>query len=120
MTSTSELPPTVATYLDAVPDADPAAVAALFTQDAIVTDDGHTYRGRPEIITWRTNIATTFTYTATPLRTEQDCDTIVVIARINGDFPGSPVDLANRFTVDLSGQISSLTIEPVAQLESGR
>jgi hypothetical protein len=35
-----------------------------------------------------------------------------VINRIEGNFPGGRIDLANRFTVDKAKQISSLTIEP--------
>ena len=116
MTSeTTDLPTTVTEYLYAAPDADPAALANLFAEDAIVVDDGKTYRGRNEIASWRTEVAQSFTYTTTRLRTEEHADAIVVINRIEGNFPGGRIDLANRFTVDKAKQISSLTIEPATK-----
>lgn len=107
-----ELPATVLTYLGTAGDADPATVAGLFTTNAIVVDDGHTYRGRDEITAWRTDVVRAFTYTSTRLRTELSGNEILVVERIEGDFPGGRVDLANRFTLDAEGQIASLTIQP--------
>ncbi len=52
-------------------------------------------------------------YTATLMRIERDGDAVIAIQRIEGDFPSGRVDLANRFTVDAGGHISSLRIEPV-------
>lgn len=111
-THTPELSTTVAAYLDAAPGTDPASIAALFTPNAIVIDDGHTYRGRSEITSWRADVAESFTYTATRLSTERHGHVIVIVERIEGNFPGGRVDLANRFTLDTTDQISSLTIEP--------
>lgn len=115
MTSIPQLPPVVEKYLDTTPNTDPAAVAALFAENATVVDDGHTHEGRAAIISWRDDVAAAFTYTATQLRVEQDGDALVVVQRIEGDFPGGRVDLANRFTVDADDRISSLRIEPVQQ-----
>ena len=116
MTSeTTVLPTAVTEYLQAAPDADPAALADLFTEDAIVVDDGKTYRGRDEIASWRSEVAHSFTYTTTRLRTEEHADAIVVINRIEGNFPGGRIDLSNRFTMDEARQISSLTIAPATE-----
>ena len=116
MTSeTTDLPTAVTEYLQAALDADPAALADLFTEDAIVVDDGKTYRGRGEIASWRSEVARSFTYTTTRLRTEGHADAIVVINRIEGDFPGGRIDLANRFTMDKAKRISALTIAPATE-----
>lgn len=116
MTSeTTDLPTAVTEYLQATPDADPAALADLFTEDAIAVDDGKTYRGRGEIASWRSEVAHSFTYTTTRLRTEEHADAIVVINRIEGNFPGGRIDLANRFTMDEAKRISSLTIAPATE-----
>lgn len=80
-----------------------------------MVDDGKTYRGRNEIASWRTEVAQSFRYTTTQLRTEERADAFVVINRIEGNFPGGRIDLANRFTVDKAKQISSLTIEPATK-----
>jgi hypothetical protein len=111
--STTELPPAVAAYLDAGPDTESAAIGELFTTNAVVVDDGHTYRGRAEIIAWRADIARSFTYTTTRLRTERGDNTIVVVDRIEGNFPGGRVDITSRFTLDTTHRIDSLTIAPV-------
>ncbi|MGW8813425.1 nuclear transport factor 2 family protein [Gordonia terrae] len=113
MTSIPQLPPVVRMYLDTTPNSDPTAVSALFTPDAVVVDDGHSHVGRAAIVTWRTEVAAAFSYTATQLRAEQDGDAVVVVQRIEGDFPGGRVDLTNRFTVGADDRISSLHIEPV-------
>lgn len=106
-------PPVVETYLDATPSTDPTRISALFAEFAAVVDDGHTYDGRAAIASWRAAVADAFTYTATLMRIERDGDAVIAIQRIEGDFPGGRVDLANRFTVDAGGHISSLRIEPV-------
>lgn len=108
----TDLPSTVAAYLDATPDTDPATIAALFSADATVADDGHTYRGRTEIASWRRDVAAAFTYATTRLRAEQHGDVVVVVNRIEGNFPGGRIDLANQFTLDATDHIVSLTIEP--------
>jgi len=55
-------PAVIARYLAAAPAGDFVALADCFTVDGTVTDEGHTYRGRPEIIGWRESLASQFTY----------------------------------------------------------
>jgi ketosteroid isomerase-like protein len=118
-TQIPELPTSVAAYLAAANGSDPTTVAGLFTTDAVVVDDGHTYRGRAEIVSWRTDVARSFTYTTTRLRVDlYDDVTVVVVERIEGDFPGGRIDLAYRFTLDTTSQINSLTISPAAGAET--
>lgn len=103
-----DLPPPIAAYLLA-DRSSPEAVAACFTPDAVVQDEGHTYRGQDEIRGWRADVATKYVYTCEPLTIEQQADTTVVTCRLEGNFPGSPTNL--RFGFQLAGdKVASLKI----------
>ncbi len=81
------------------------------TTDAVVTDEGHDYKGRDAIGTWIATAASEYTYTtkftgATVLGSSVD-----VGQHLEGNFPGGVADLHYRFTLD--GQlISRVVIEP--------
>ena len=69
-----------------------------------------TYEGLAAIDQWRREAAAKFTYTCEPLRSEQTNGKTIVTCRLEGNFPGSPVDL--RFIFGLErGKIGSLEIE---------
>lgn len=106
-------PPAVEAYLAAHATAAPRETADLFTDDAVVHDDGRTYRGRDEIVGWRTDVARSFTYTTTRLSAVRDDPEVAVTDRVVGDFPGGRVDLRSVFTTDPSGLISALRISVV-------
>ena len=61
--SWDELPATITTYLTAHEARDVATAITAFTADAVVTDEGHTYRGRDNIGDWLRNAASGFTFT---------------------------------------------------------
>ena len=107
----SALPAAVTTYFDARPAGRYDEAAAVFAPDAVVVDDGRTYDGMAEVRPWIERTSTEFTYTTTPIGQEVDGDRVVVLARIEGDFPGGVVDLFNRFTLR-EGVIERLVIEP--------
>ena len=87
-----ELPAPIAAYFEA--DRGTAdAVANCFTNDAVVQDEGHTYHGISEIRKWRIDAAAKYTYTCEPMSAEPQADATVVICHLEGNFPGSRVDL---------------------------
>ena len=107
---TLDLPRPAADYFtaDAV---DSEAVAACFTDNAVVKDEGHTYQGRDAIKKWKANVSTKYQYTCEPFACEQTNGRTVVTCRLTGNFPGSPVDL--RFFFELAGdRIASLEVIP--------
>jgi hypothetical protein len=86
-------------------------VLATLTTDAVVTDEGHDYKGHNEIGAWVAKAAAEYTYTteftgATP--TDAGVD---VGQHLEGDFPGGVADLHYRFTIDGTA-ISRVVIEP--------
>ncbi|AKS34225.1 nuclear transport factor 2 family protein [Mycolicibacterium goodii] len=108
----NELPAPVACYLTARPATDNSAALAAFTDDAVVTDEGHTYHGRDEIGAWMQRASAEYTYTTEFVgATRLDESRIEVVQHLEGNFPGGVIDLRFRFTLDGTG-IRRLTIEP--------
>lgn len=107
---TLELPKPVAAYFIA-DEVDSEAVAACFTDDAVVKDEGHTYNGRAAIQKWKEEASAKYVYTSEQLAWEKKDGQVVVTCRLTGNFPGSPVDL--RFRFELAGEkIASLEVAP--------
>lgn len=105
-----ELPAPIAAYY-AADQGNGETVADCFTPDAVVQDEGRTYRGVDEIRRWRADVAARFTYTCEPLAAEQQDGRTVVTCRLEGNFPGSPVNL--RFFFGLTGnKIAELVVIP--------
>jgi hypothetical protein len=96
-------------YFDLAPQSDVEAYFDQFTPDAVVQDDGHTYRGVEEIRAWRTEVPRV-SYRVHGIGTGEDgSDAQVDIA---GDFPGSPVRLGFHFEFTPDGRITALHINP--------
>lgn len=107
---TIDLPQPIASYFLADRGSS-EAIAACFTPDAVVRDEGHTYQGRSEIQSWKTEATAKYVYNCEPLSIEQNAEASVVTCRLEGNFPGSPADL--RFVFHLAGdKIASLEIAP--------
>lgn len=109
---TPDVPDVIARYLGLAATGDLDALLGCFADDAVVTDEGETYRGRDAIRRWRETVASKFTYTVDVVDAESPAaDDYVVTARLDGNFPGSPVDLRFRFGVR-DGLIAALEIAP--------
>lgn len=102
------LPKPIAAYF-AAESGDGEAVSQCFAENAIVKDEGHTYKGRAEIRKWKVDASTKYQYTSDPFASESRDGKTVVTSHVVGNFPGSPVDL--RFSFELEDdQIASLEI----------
>ena len=107
-----EMPRPIAAYFTADADkADRGTVAQCFTEHAVVKDEGHTYTGRAAIKRWKESTSTKYQYTSEPLFSEERDGKTVVMSRLVGNFPGSPVDLRYVFQLD-GDKIASLEIDP--------
>jgi len=99
-------------YFDLDADRDIESIVALFTDDAIVVDEGVTRRGAEEIRAWQVGPASRYVYTTEILGTVAlEADRHVVTGRLTGNFPGGSTELTWDFTV-AGGRISRLVIEP--------
>jgi hypothetical protein len=104
------LPDTITKYLISHVAKDVPAAMRWYADDAVVTDDGKTYRGRDEIRAWLASSASEYSYTTELTSTQQvDEDTYVATHHLEGDFPGGTVDLDFTFTL-VDGRITRLVI----------
>ncbi|MET8282221.1 nuclear transport factor 2 family protein [Micromonospora sp. NPDC005174] len=109
---TVDLPDVIDRYFRAVGDGDLDAFVACFADTASVADGDRLYDGRPSIRSWRERTMSEYSYTAEPVRvTPQAGDSYLVLTRVSGDFPGSPIELRYRFTLR-DGLIGALDIRP--------
>jgi ketosteroid isomerase-like protein len=106
---TVELPKPVAEYFAAANTDDAERVAACFTDDAIVHDEGGDYRGRAAIRDWAEEVRRKYHFHAEPTAVEEAVDRTTVTAHLTGNFPGNPVDLGYRFRL-AGSRIAALDI----------
>lgn len=108
---TIALPQVIQAYFAADKGRDPDAVAACFTDDATVIDEGKTHAGRDAIRRWIAEASTAFSYTVEPFAMTTEAGRTIVTSHLVGNFPGSPVDL--RYFFKLEGdRIAALEIVP--------
>ncbi|OWA13231.1 hypothetical protein B9W62_00450 [Streptomyces sp. CS113] len=96
-------------YLAAATGPDHEDYLALFHDDAAVHDDGRALRGLAEVRRWREETPNVEYDLLEVAGTPGACR---AVARVSGDFPGSPVTLRFAFERDTRGKITVLTITP--------
>src|SRR5438552_12380394 len=90
----SAVPNVIVRYLQVAAGGDVDDLLSCFTDDAEVVDEGQTFRGHDEIRRWRNSVTSRFTYTIEQLSFETaGTDQHNVTCRLEGNFPGSPVNL---------------------------
>ena len=92
----------VAAYFAAEEAKDSAALAQCFAADAVVRDEGREHRGVAAIEAWHREANAKFRYVVEPLEASVDGSTVIVTARVSGEFPGSPIE--PRFMFVVSGE----------------
>ncbi|GAB2848159.1 nuclear transport factor 2 family protein [Microbacterium insulae] len=109
-----DLPAAVRGFVDGWQSGDADKVEALFAEDAVVTDEGHTHRGLEEISGWTRETINLFSTTLTFLGGREVDGMVGASYRLEGDFPGGVVDLEYQFHLDEDGKIAELDFAPVA------
>ena len=105
----SEIPEIIQRYFESETAANLEALAACFTPQATVLDEGRTYRGRAEIRQWMAEAKAKYQHSVTPLEAQARDGRTVVSATVAGNFAGSPVTLAHAFRLR-GGRIAALEI----------
>ena len=106
---TDTLSPAIAGYLEDTNTRDNESLIRRFAPEAVVVDEGETYRGTDEIREWIARVQAAFEFTLEPLRAEQQGAETILTCRTTGTFPGSPVDLRHFITLE-GDRIAALTI----------
>jgi hypothetical protein len=105
-------PQIITEYFEHQTDKNTEKLVACFTTDASVTDEGKTMIGHPAIRAWKEGVTAAFVYTVSVTGTEHLTDeNYAVTAELEGNFPGSPVQLRYRFTLR-DNLIAALVIAP--------
>ena len=105
-----ELKQPISDYYSACNRHDFETMIALFSEGATVEDEGRTHRGIDEIRLWAEKTQEEYSFTVEPLTSKDEGDTVAVLTKVSGTFPGSPVEL--NFVFELAaGKISALRIE---------
>ena len=106
-----ELPRGVAAYLAAEKAKDSAALARCFDASGVVRDEGREHHGVAAIEAWHREANAKVSYVVEPLDAAVHGSTVVVRTRVSGDFPGSPAELRNHFTLK-DDRITLLEVKP--------
>ncbi|WP_326611667.1 nuclear transport factor 2 family protein [Streptomyces scopuliridis] len=108
----ADSPDAVRAYMSLTTGDDHTTAIVSFADAAHVTDDGRDHHGTSEIRKWLDRTSSEYSYTSTPLvaRTNGESGRTTVTCRLEGTFPGSPVDLDYRFRLDSAYRISRLEI----------
>jgi hypothetical protein len=104
-----KLPKLLTDLVDAQNSHDGAAYASLFSESAIVFDEGKTHHGREAIQRWIEKSNEENQTILRPIAFEQGEKTSVFTAEISGTFPGSPAVLNFNLVIQ-QGFIQSLKI----------
>lgn len=103
------LPEPIAAYFAAESRNDVLALAQCFSDHAVVRDEGETIEGAAAIKQWNIDAKKKYHHTVEPLEVFERDGKTVVVGKVSGDFPGSPVTLDHIF--ELKGdKIVSLEI----------
>jgi hypothetical protein len=104
-----DLPRPIALYVAAENAAETALLDECFTAAATVRDEGQIHLGLAAIRKWKAETKRRYNHRITPLRLIERGGVTVLTARLDGDFPGSPVTLQFRFTLE-GDRIAALEI----------
>ena len=104
-----QLPSQVAAYVEAANAQDAARVAACFSTDASVHDEGTTRRGTAEIRAWAQDTAQRYAFNIEPVSIVAVDGEHRLTATVRGNFPGSPAVLHFAFVLNATG-IAALEI----------
>ena len=105
-----KLPKPIAEYLAAVEEKNSNKLAGCFAENAVVHDEGGTYRGHDAIKAWSEQTQGKYNYTMDALNASVTGDSVCLRAKVTGNFPGSPVELDYLFRL-ANDKIASLKIE---------
>jgi SnoaL-like protein len=90
---------------------DSSAIDRCFAAGSVVRDEGRTITGTAAIKAWRVETSRKYHHTVEPLSVSIRDGKVVVMGKVSGDFPGSPINLQHIFEIE-DDRIVSLEIRP--------
>lgn len=104
------LPKPIELYFAAENAGNADGIAACFTGEGTVLDEGHTLTGHEVITAWSRAAKAKYSHIVEPLEVGEEAERVIVKGRVSGNFPGSPVVLSFSF---------QLTNDKISHLEIG-
>lgn len=95
-----DIPEVVSAYFDADQANDVDALNHIFSESAIVEDDGSLYKGIVEIRTWLLTMKEKYQYSLEIIEVSNTDHISTVLTQGSGNFPNSPVKLNFQFTLE--------------------
>jgi hypothetical protein len=105
-----KMPDNLLRYFAAQNSHDAEGMTACFSPEAEVRDDAHTFVGKDAIRRWKADTIAKYGISIEPLVATDNEGTLTVVAKVTGNFPGSPAELTYDLVLDGSGLIRRLTI----------
>ncbi|MGN7722305.1 nuclear transport factor 2 family protein [Chitinophaga sp. 22620] len=103
------LPKLITDLVEAQNSHDGAAYASLFSENAVVFDEGKTHTGKEAIQNWIERSNEEYQSVLKPISYKDSDNGSVLEAEVSGTFPGSPAVLHFNFTFQ-HGLVGSLKI----------
>ena len=103
------LPKVVIDLIKAQNEFDSVTYANLFSETAVVFDEGKTHKGRLEIESWIDHSNKNYKSVMKPLEYTENGTSSILTAECSGTFPGSPITLKFHFDI-VDGQIQHLKV----------
>ena len=103
------LPKPIAESFAAEKVGDAARLARCFGSDGVVHDEGGAFTGPVAIELWNAAARAKYHHTVTPISSTVRAGATIVVGRVAGDFPGSPIELNHTFRLE-GDKIASLDI----------
>ena len=103
------LPKPIAAYFAAENSDDTEALLQCFAEHAVVRDEGQTIEGLAAIKQWHVEAKKKYHHTVEPIDAVERDGKTVVIGKVSGNFPNSPVTLEHIFGLE-GEKIASLEI----------
>jgi hypothetical protein len=104
-----QLPKAIATFFEVSNGDDISRIADCFTHDAVVRDKDLVYQGHHGIAAWVQNILSVINFRIVPVDASADDNRVIVVTKVVGEFPGSPVKIDHIFEL-ASDKILSLEV----------
>lgn len=103
------LPTVITAFLAAAARYDSKAYADCFSENAVVHDEGASYKGPKEIQQWNEDTNKKYMPVSEPVAFTETADTAILATKVSGNFPGSPLVLKYHFKLQ-NGLIDALEI----------
>ena len=112
-------PPALASFVKASNERDTESVAACFTKEAVVYDQGEILRGAEEIRHWIADGFKKYEYVIAPTKVKNASKDVILTTVVTGSFPGGKATLDFYCRMD-GDKIAVMVVQPTPTPEAAK